>query len=303
MGKPRLGFSIDQNGDVPVQGRIGLTVSAGEDIDIGIVLPSEPDTFNFEADFAKPYSIATLFQWIGGINIAAMLPGQLQAVNIGAKSIALNYSYKKGAVSFISLNAGAPDDFHWTLVPAVEVTGLDILTTITSPGDLKTRETTVDIKGSFLIEKSEASIAAHLPKLRVNGGLVDGTVPLRLADIVGTYLGKDFQQALPGFIASVEITALSFAVDQSIGSYSFEIDVSTDWPIDIAGTTVFTITELSFAIEATSTDIDPPKGEETDGGGDNGRGSRRRAPRPLRRAGEGRGEDDRDHRHGSPARR
>ena len=258
MGQPHLGFSIDPYGDLPVQGRMGATISAGAVLDVGIVLPSEPDTFNFRAEFKDPYpGIDTLFQWIGGINIAAILPAQLQITRIVAKSLAMDYNYTDNSIGFISFLLGTPEDFSWTLVPAVDVTSLNILTTVTSPGDLKVRETTVDIDGKFLIETSEATIQAHLPKLRVNGGLVDGTEPLKVADIVGTYLGQSFQEALPGFISTVAITGMNFSVDQATSTYAFAMDVTTDWPIEIDGTTAFTVTGLGLSVDATSTDIDP----------------------------------------------
>lgn len=252
-------------------GTVGATFTAGIAAKASLTLPSEPGRLLLQAEFLAPRpSITNIFQMLGGINIQALLPSQIQFFSdIEVQNLALRYSYANGVMEYIGVTLGTPENRSWQLVPGVTVTGLSFSALTDYPGDLQRRSTRYVIGGRFDIAGGHAQLEARVPALRVTGGLIDGSPPITLAAIVTEYLGADFAAAIPASVSSTAIEQLSFIVDQAQGAYSFSMDVSAQWPVPSAANALFTITGLNFAIDAVSRDINPPK---ADAGGNNGAG-------------------------------
>ncbi|CAJ3254289.1 LysM domain-containing protein [Burkholderia pseudomallei] len=271
VANPSLALAIDSNAAVPVTGTVGATFTAGIAAKASLTLPSEPGRLLLQAEFLAPRpSITNIFQMLGGINIQALLPSQIQFFSdIEVQNLALRYSYANGVMEYIGVTLGTPENRSWQLVPGVTVTGLSFSALTDYPGDLQRRSTRYVIGGRFDIAGGHAQLEARVPALRVTGGLIDGSPPITLAAIVTEYLGADFAAAIPASVSSTAIEQLSFMVDQAQGAYSFSMDVSAQWPVPSAANALFTITGLNFAIDAVSRDINPPK---ADAGGNNGAG-------------------------------
>jgi LysM repeat protein len=268
VSEPGLKLTLDTGGAVPVTGAFTGKVTAGFTMQAAVTLPSEPGNLLLQGVFVdeKP-SITNIFQMVGGINLQAILPQQLQLLtDIEVQQFELRYNYSDNTMEYIGVNLGTPSDNTWDLVPAVEVTSLQLQATVNKPGDLRQRTTSYRIGGSFDIGDGKCYIDALVPELQVSGGLADDS-SLTVASIVEACLGPQFVQVLPDFIENTQIDKLSFWVDKVLGAYAFTMGVRTEWPIDILGTTLFTITGLGFAINATSRDIDPAKPDKVGSNG------------------------------------
>lgn len=260
---PTLSLTIDRNAVIPISGSFGATITAGFTMQAIIMIPSEAGIALFKGVFTdqKP-SITNIFQMVGGINLQAILPQQLQIItDMEVQDLELRYDYTAKKIKGIGINLSTSPERTWQLVPAVQVTGLSLTATIDDPGDLKNRSTSFLIGGNFEIGDGVAFINAAIPQLRVSGGLTDDSPPLTITSIIKVYLGDQFVKGLPDFIKNTQIDKLTFLADKKLGAYSFAMDVKTDWPVDIGGTTLFTITDLGFDINARSKDIDKVNGK------------------------------------------
>ncbi|HEY6331464.1 MAG TPA: hypothetical protein VI756_19215, partial [Blastocatellia bacterium] len=257
---------------VPVVGTVSAEFTAGFTMKLAVTIPSKQGELLLQGVFAeiKP-SITNIFQLVGGINLQAILPSQLQLFSdIEVQQFDLRYSYSTNVLTYFGIQLGTPQERTWELVPAVAVKALNFEALITNPASLATRKSQYKIGGDFNIGDGSASINAQVPQLRVFGGLTDDSKPISLESVVKEYLGN---QPVPSVIASASINRFSFSVDQALGAYSFAMGVLADWPIEISGTTLFTITEVGFSIDATSNQIDPSK-TSPDGANDAGPGTK-----------------------------
>jgi hypothetical protein len=264
ISNPEFGFKMSPVDKVPFVGVVGAHITAGLPADMKVTVPVEPDIFEFQVLFTEPRpGISNLFQMVGGINLQQYLPSQLQLLtDIEAASFTMRYNYALGSVDAMSATLETPPGKTWNLVPKVDVTSIQMVVTVISPGDRVARKTTFAITGEFAIVEATAYIAAYAPQLRVMGGLRENSKPLSVNAIVTTYLGPEFAAILPEAVAKAEISRLAFLVDQGAGRYSFGMTVQTVWKIPPSDTPVFTVTELGFDIEATSRAIDTPTGNE-----------------------------------------
>jgi len=261
FSKPGLMLTLDENAAVPVTGAFTAEVTAGFTMEVAIALPSEKGDMLLQGNFTQTRpSFSNLFQMVGGINLQSILPDQLQLItDIEVQNFELRYNYADDTMEYAAVNLGTPAEppSTWSLVPAVDVKGLQLNATSISPGKLSERKTSYRIGGQFDIAGATAFINAQLPQLRVTGGLTEDSKPLVVAAIIKAYLGDDFVQVLPASIRNTEIDRLNFFVDKALGAYSFAMDVKADWAIEIDSKAVFTVTGLGLSIEAISTDIDP----------------------------------------------
>jgi hypothetical protein len=275
LGKPGLQLTLDQNAAVPVVGKVTASLSAGFTMDIAVELPSEPGNVLLQAVFTgtKP-SITNFFQLVGGINLQAYLPQQLQILSdIQAQVFELRYDYKANKAAYVGIQLATPSG-SWDLIPAVTATGITFSASVQNPGDLANRTTSYDIGGTFTVGGGNVAIDAKLPGLRVTGGLADDSPPILLSSIVAAYLGSEFASALPQSVASTQIAGLTFWVDRTVGSYSFAMDVNANWNIPETSP-LFVVDQLNLAINADSNAIDPgpaggSKGQQVVRAGKNG---------------------------------
>lgn len=259
---PKLTVELNEGSAVPALVSISMDLQVGISLNIALTIPSEEDNVLIKALFTDDNaSLSQLFQLVGGINLSAYLPSQIQLItDIQAQEIEFKYNYKTNKVAYIGVNLGTPAEQTWNLIPGVSVAQLQMGAQVTDPANLATRQTAYEIKGQFNIADATVGIDAFYPSLRVSGGLTDDSKPLLLSALIKEYLGDAFTQALPGAIQNIQITDLNFLLDQPSGNYSFGMSVDTQWDITVGSVTPFSIVGLGFNIEATSKTIDPPPG-------------------------------------------
>jgi LysM repeat protein len=265
---PGFRITLDEGGATAVSGAMTLTMEAGVTVNVAVPLPTLDGAWLLQADFGNSLpDLNEIFRFVGGINLTALLPEQLQVLtSIKVRRLEMSYDLKKGSLEYVSISLGTPEGTTWNLVPAVDIGNLRLQAMVAAPGDLAKRRTTYRAGAEFLIGEGTVKIDASMPKLRVNGALAGDSKPIRVASVIKAYLGNDFVQVLPDLVKNAEINLLTFLVDKPLGAYGFAMGVKTKWPIDIGGKTVFEITNLGLAVNATSRDIDPPKeGKKGDG--------------------------------------
>jgi LysM repeat protein len=260
--RPFMGLVLDANAGAPVVGTVGATFTAGFEAQVALTLPSEPGSLLLQVTFTDPRpSITNVFQMVGGINLQRILPPQIQLfTDIEVLNLAFRYSYATSTMQYIGLNMGTPPARTWALVPGVVVTGLTFGANIDVPGDVQRRKTRYQVGGQFALAGGKGSVNAFVPELRVSGGLTDDSPPVTVSAIVSSFLGASFAAALPASVGTTAITQLTFAVNQALGTYSFSMTVTTEWPVPSANLPLFTITGLGLSIDAVSRDINPPTG-------------------------------------------
>lgn len=266
ISDPEFGFTMSEAAKVPFVGTMSAIVTAGLTSKITMTVPVEPGVFELQAVFIDPKpSITNIFQLVGGVNLQMYLPSQLQLLtDIEVRTFTTRYNYVASTVDMMGASLGTPADKTWDLVPAVVVSSLAMNVAVIAPGDRLRRKTSFDITGEFGIgeigpEQATGFITAYAPQLRVMGGLRDDSKPLKLAAVVKAYLGQEFVDVLPQMIREAAISRLLFGVDQPAGRYSFGMTVDTVWDIPSQANRIFTVTQLSFDIAATSRAIDTSK--------------------------------------------
>lgn len=260
-----LKMTLDPTVPVPARGELTTTLKAGVTMTISLKIPTEQGAWAMQAVFGDDFpDLNSIFQLVGGINLTALLPSQIQAfAALKVRSLGFAYNFKTSSLEYFSIAISTPDGSSWDLVPSVTVQGISLQAMIDKPGDIRKRRTKYGIGGTFGIAEGTVSINANLPPLEVSGGMTGNSKPISIAAIIASYLGTEFAQALPASIRDTNITALSFGVFKTSGLYNFSMAVTTNWDIDILGTTVFTITELAFAISAISRQIDNSTGSQS----------------------------------------
>ncbi|RBL89313.1 LysM peptidoglycan-binding domain-containing protein [Chitinophaga flava] len=251
-------MTLDPTSLLPAQGKLSTTLKAGITMTISLDIPSQKDVWTMQTVFADDMpDLNDIFQFVGGINLRALLPTQLAAITaIKLTNLGFQYNYKTNTLEDISIGASTPDTATWKLVPGVELQKMSMNIGISNPGNLKTRKTRYGLGGQFGIGDGTVTVDARFPPVRITGQIAPDSKPIAIKTIIAEYLGEDFATALPASIRDIAIIELSFGLDQPAGSYNFAMGVAANWTIPVAGVDIFTITQLAFSISAVSQLID-----------------------------------------------
>jgi LysM repeat protein len=251
-GAPWLGFEepgFDMRvteAAIPVQGAIVANV-IGTGLGLRIGYPVYNNQWSITGGFDKPYpSIAGFFQMAGGINLVQVLPPPLNALaGVGLSQAQLGFDAT--AKSVTSTTFTLTTDAAWNLisVPRIEVTPT-LSVTVINPADLKNRRIQMTASGVFKIGDGLVMINAQYPDFQVNGRLAGGVI--QLSDLVKLF-GADIDLA-------AQVSEFSMQVLPPTGKYSVDTAITSNWPISIAGTTLFTITGMGFHVAGGKSSFD-----------------------------------------------
>ena len=254
----RVGMTVvlDQEAPMPVSTVVRTIVTAGVTIELELHLPTDSDVHLLQARLVDKLVIKDIFQMVGGINLEALLPPQIQAfASIGVDQLEMRYNTKQQSLSYIGINLSTATGNAWDLVSGVQITGLQFMASIIEPGNLAARQTSYQMSGQFKVGDGIVEISALLPGLLVWGQLAEDSPPINLNTVIKQYLGD--HQLPPADIGIPLIAGLSFSCSQPQGVYSFGCMLIVDWVVKIADVRLFIIKQLSFNIQAISRTIDP----------------------------------------------
>lgn len=252
-GAPALALTFRPNNPTPVTGAIALTLTSGTTVDMLLRVPSAPETLLLQGNFAQNRpGFTNLFQMTGGLNLANILPEQLQLLaDIEVRDFELHYNYQLHKMELIGVNVALPDGKEWGLVPAVKATGLNINLLVENASSLD-RSLRGSVYGLFGIGEATGFLSANVPDLYVAGGLEKDSKPLTLDALIKAYLGD---LPVPATIGNTAISGLLFQADKANRAYSFGVGIDANWAIEIDNKTLFNIQNLGFFIEGKTTSI------------------------------------------------
>ncbi len=250
---PKLTLQFRPGSPTPTAGEIATVLTSGTSVDILLRVPAAPNTLLLQGNFIKNRpEFTNLFQMIGGLNLASVLPEQLQLLaDIEVRDFELHYDYQLHQMQTIGINLALPDGKEWGLVPAVKATGLHMSMLVKDASSLN-RTLEGSVYGQYAIGDATGFVSAQMPRLFIAGGLEENSKPLTLQALIDAYV-RDVQA--PGSIGNTAITSLLFQADRANQLYSFGVAVNADWPVEIDGTTYFNIQNLGFFIKGRTSNI------------------------------------------------
>lgn len=239
IGFEQPGFNMRiTEAKTPVQGA-AIGKIAGTPLNISVGYPVIDKKWVITGTFDSPYpSIGLFYQMAGGVNLVNTLPPPLNSLaGFGLSECQIIYDQAGGKIAYSLFVMKTPEP--WVIIsnPRIAVTPT-VNASIFNPGDLKTRAYLFQIFGEFEIGGGTVSIGAQYPDFKLTGSLTDGTIDLSdLAKLFGVEIDLASQV--------VEFTLL---LDPTANEYSITSSIVSNWPISIAGTTLFTITGLGFNV-------------------------------------------------------
>lgn len=213
----------------------------GTPLTLGIQYPVQPNQWAVTGTFDAPYpSIATFYSMAGGVNLAQSLPAPLNTLSgFGLREIEIAYDTATPAIAgmMFAFETSEP----WTILSSPKLAIQPrVAATIANPASA-TRTVSYVISGEVTIGTGSMTISAVYPNFQVGGALGS---EIALADLMAMF----------GVNAPVSgaISELSFFYAPALGDYSFATRVDAQWPIVIAGKTIFEITSLGFNVMGTA---------------------------------------------------
>ncbi len=248
-------FDITQtNNEAPTSGAVGSSIAIGSTVmDVKLGIPVIQNKWIFQAAFSgKQPGISDLFQLVGGINLAQILPPPINVVaDLKVQQFELMYDRTSGAVGYFSVQVGTSQS--WPLFGNIVLGSLTIQALVSAPGDLKNRTTKFDINASFPLGPGSVAVSVSVPGLVFSGRLVPPEDPLKhveLGDVASLFLPSGQTISING-----NINQFSFNYNRAASTWAVSCAVETDWPITIAGATLFTITGLGFSVQGASGNV------------------------------------------------
>ena len=240
---PALEVRVSDSESVPAYGSLGMDAGTGTPaatVALGAPGPS-PGTWLLTGGFPSDTSLSHLFELLGGVNIAATLPGPLgDLAALSLEQVAVAYEPGSGKVTYLSARLGT--SVVWPLLPghAADVTSIGIQVTVDDP--VGSRAVSWVVTGSIEIGGGEIDVAATYPHPVVTASLEPAST-ISLSEFVSRFIDHDVDLA-----ASVSTFDLSVELDAP-HAYSLSAAIDTDWPIPIPGGGTIDITGLAFAVQ------------------------------------------------------
>jgi hypothetical protein len=234
------------NSNMPVFGSIGGQVDIGIPLTLQMKFPIVQNEWVLEASFENNYpSIANFCQFIGGINIANVLPAPINAfTDIGVSGLSMVYDSEAQSVSSIGLVLKT--NKSWDLFGNLTLNALEISLNISNPGDSSTRDTDVSVNGYFNIGDKDPVTGKYPNTIKANAvyppfvmtvGLIDGTI--QLGDLLTMFLPSveiDLKSEITAFYMQIDPTGKQFILNCAVVSNWIFLDIKTPISLSFAMT-------------------------------------------------------------------
>ncbi|MFI5163555.1 MAG: hypothetical protein ACHQHN_19930, partial [Sphingobacteriales bacterium] len=240
LSNPFIGVKVYES-DMPIVGSTGGTINTGVSLTVQMSYPVVNNTWLFQGNFNSPYpGISNFFQLVGGVNLTAALPQPFSTLtDLGLKEIDIMYDTVASSVNYISINISTAPTYVWQILPKLAITNIGITSTVTNPGNSKTRAVSFNITGSFTIGASGANnlvLTATVPNFSASAQLISGTI--QLGDLISMFWSGT------SINLKSEITAFNLQIAPTQKNYSLDCGITSDW-------TFFTIQSPSLSFTMT----------------------------------------------------
>ncbi|WP_157043214.1 hypothetical protein [Rhodopseudomonas palustris] len=230
-----------------IQGEVtGLFMIGKTPVSVSFAYPAGQNELLFKGDFGNnPPGFNELFQLLGGINFLPTLPPPLNlASNLTLKGIQLAYDYSRTAVTGLNVNIATAAD--WPIFGKVALQkGAMLTVAVASPTG--SRQVSWLAAGTITIGKGRISLGISYPDISMTAQMEDGSRPIPLGDFLTFFLPPSYTLDL-----SANVTLLTMSVQPvKTPVYAVSGALDTDWPIEIAGVRIFTLTGLSMDVNGT----------------------------------------------------
>lgn len=239
-----IAVTVSDNGQ-RIQGEVTGDFTLGtKAVSVSFAYPAGEGQLRLEGSFGdNPPSFNDVFQLLGGINFVPTLPAPLNNINsLALKDIQLAYDYEAVAVS--GLNVGLTTLEDWPIFGKVILKkGAAITIIVASPTG--TREVSWNAGGTIGIGPGTVELGIVYPDIAMTAQMTEGSEPIPLGDFLTFFLPPDVTLDL-----SADVTALGMSV-KPVATPVYEVSgaLDTDWPVEIGGETVFTLTGLSMDVQ------------------------------------------------------
>ncbi|MDB4897224.1 MAG: LysM domain protein [Firmicutes bacterium] len=256
LREPQLGLTVLDSATAPVVGTYGMTTDLGPvPVTLSTQFPVFSDRWLFTAELPPDtVNIANVLQYIGGINLTAILPPGLNvAANLSVQGI--TFEFDPAAQSLASVQVTIASTKAWPLFGNVSVANPTVVVTVGNPASMQDRTVTYGVSGQILIglddgQQGIIAVGAAYPNLSVYASLDPGSpvIPLgAFLRVFATDTHVDLSADLSAFLLNLRF--------QRGVTYQFGAGLTTDWPIVIGGKTIFTVTGLSFDVAGSGTAV------------------------------------------------
>jgi LysM repeat protein len=253
MKDPTLTIAVSE-GLTLTHGSISAAVSLGSMLTATLEwrFPTPDDAWLITAGFDPKPSPEKLFALAGGIDLSRLPPPFDVLSQLGLSKLELSYDPKTGTANSLAFSIVSSDPKPVPLIGSISVYGIDIETTIRSPGSLADRSVATQIGGRFNLadpmkdpDYPAVAIEGTVPKLTLSGTLARGK--LKLLDVVnafipGTPINPPQQPTL---------TEFSFSYDHAQQATAVALDLNIDWEFTVGTVTPFKIKDVGLDIATT----------------------------------------------------
>lgn len=217
----------------------GGTIDFAEKMELGFGFdyPVIEDTVTFSGSFPDhKLTMDSLFRFLGGINLADMLPSPFRSVaDIGIEEIAVKYNYKTNTIYESDLTASV--NLNWKLLPKLEFEKVKLLFSVSAPTDSQNRSYHAILTGDFNLgnddDSAVLSAAVNLPDTSVQVELSDGKAAL--GDIVSLFMEQtiDLGAYLSDFKMEINSNDSSFSLQAGIEADKWSVKFTESFSLDL----------------------------------------------------------------------
>ena len=245
------------NAGTRIGGSVSGTVSLGSTaVSLSASLPTV-STFVLDADVTEnPPTLESVFQFIGGVNLASYLPSPLNALaGVGLKGLSFAYDYGKKKIASMTVTLEATPG--WTLVGNLTLATVDLAFTVVDPAGSRTIswQATSDFTlgpGEAPQSSGEIDLVVSYPGTTVTAALAPQSSPIALSALVACFLPEHVS---PPVLSGDNLSALTLMLAPGSATqparYLLDVGVTGDWPVPTSALTVFTVESLGFHVDGT----------------------------------------------------
>lgn len=241
VDKPTVTVDVS-NAGIRIGGSVSGEVSLGDTV---VALSGDMpaiSTFALHADLTQnPPSLESVFQFIGGVNLASYLPSPLNAL-AGVSLKGLSFAYDFGEKKIASMTVTLEATPGWNLVGSLALQTVDLAFTVIDPAGART--IAWDATSAFTLGSGEIDILVSYPDTTVTASLAAQGNPIALTDLVTCFLGGSTSLPVSGDLSALTLTL----VPGPPARYQLDVGVTGSWPVPTSALTVFTVESLGFSI-------------------------------------------------------
>lgn len=244
-----LATTVSDNGLMPLAEISGQITVGGIEVDLTAGLTSS-DTFVIAGTFPSVApSLDSLFQWIGGIDLTALVPSPInQFVEIQLLGFSFSYLLDSNQVGAMTITLQSTP--NWQLFGSLTLDVLKFTFTVVDP--VGTRDVSWEAFATFSLPPGSLAFSVSYPDYAVTASLADDSPPIPLASIISTFL-DGIDVPIGG-----NLTGFNMVVNPgSVTTYSMSMTVEGDWALPNSESAIFTVTELGFSIDGQSDSANP----------------------------------------------